>query len=291
MAIFEPVAGRYVYLEVQGVEYRVYFEENGQGIPLVCQHTAGADGRQWRHLLNDEEITASHRVIVPDLPYHGKSLPPETIEWWKKEYRLTKDFFLDFHLQFCTALELDSPLYIGCSMGGHLAVDLAIERADLYRAVIGIEAGMGNKRVLAEAMQPWIDLYNHPQINDEYKAACMWGMTAPTIPEKYRREIAWEYSQNAPPVFKGDLYYYVIDHDLTDGAAQQIDTSRVPVYLLTGEYDPVTSPKHTQRLAQQISGAQFTEMKGLGHFAICEDYETFRKYLIPVLNDIKSSKA
>ena len=56
MARIETVTGRYVYVEVDGVEYRVYYEENGEGIPLVCQHTAGSDGRQYRHLLNDEEI-------------------------------------------------------------------------------------------------------------------------------------------------------------------------------------------------------------------------------------------
>jgi hypothetical protein len=42
MAKFEAAIGRYVWLEIQGVEYRVYFEEAGQGIPLICQHTAGS---------------------------------------------------------------------------------------------------------------------------------------------------------------------------------------------------------------------------------------------------------
>ncbi|MBM4297762.1 MAG: alpha/beta hydrolase, partial [Deltaproteobacteria bacterium] len=35
----EPITGRYVYLNIEGVEYRVYFEEAGSGIPLICQHT------------------------------------------------------------------------------------------------------------------------------------------------------------------------------------------------------------------------------------------------------------
>ena len=41
MARFENITGRYVYLDVDGGEYRVYFEENGSGIPLLLQHTAG----------------------------------------------------------------------------------------------------------------------------------------------------------------------------------------------------------------------------------------------------------
>ena len=121
MTNIEPTTGKYIRLTVQGVEYRVYFEESGQGIPLVCQHTAGSDCRQWRHLLNDAEVTSMYRVIAFDLPYHGKSLPPEALEWWKEEYRLHKSFLFDFHAEFGKALGLERPAYIGCSMGGHLA--------------------------------------------------------------------------------------------------------------------------------------------------------------------------
>ena len=28
-------------------------------MPLLCLHTAGADSRQYRHLLNDEAITSA----------------------------------------------------------------------------------------------------------------------------------------------------------------------------------------------------------------------------------------
>jgi pimeloyl-ACP methyl ester carboxylesterase len=289
MARFENLTGKYIHLDVQGVEYRVYFEEAGQGIPLVCQHTAGSDGRQWRHLLNDREITSKYRVIAFDLPYHGKSLPPESVEWWKTEYKLTKSFFLDFHAEFCKALSLKKPVYIGCSMGGFLAPDLALERPELYCTIIGVEAGMGfGARPDARASE--FDLWHHPRISDDFKAAAMYCVSAPASPEKYRHETAWEYSANAPSVFKGDINYYIIEHDLNNGRAREIDTSRVAMYFLTGEYDAGCSPADTLKLAEQIKGAHFTEMKGLGHFGMCENYELFRKYLIPVLDEIGAQR-
>src|SRR3989304_19264 len=106
VARFDRIRGNYVYIVVQDVEYRVYFEENGRGTPLLCQHSAGTDGQQWRHILNDNDITSRYRVIVPDLPYHGRSLPPESVEYWKEEYKLTKSFFVDFIVEFCHALGL-----------------------------------------------------------------------------------------------------------------------------------------------------------------------------------------
>ena len=75
----EPIVGRYVRVGVLGDMCRVYFEEAGQGIPLVCLHTAGADSRQFRHLMCDEAVTRHYRVIAFDLPWHGKSLPPVAV--------------------------------------------------------------------------------------------------------------------------------------------------------------------------------------------------------------------
>ena len=115
----------------------------------------------------------------------------------------------------------------------------------------------------------------------------MQGLTSPTSPEEYRRETIWCYSQGAPVVFKGDLHYYCVDHNLV-GKAQGIDTSKVAVYFLTGEYDWASPPAVSKKLAGEIKGAKFQEMKGLGHFPMCENYPSFRKFIIPVLRDITS---
>lgn len=198
MAKFEAAIGRYVWLEVQGVAYRVYFEESGQGIPLICQHTAGSDGKQWRHFLSDPDITGRFRVIVPDLPYHGKSLPPESQEWWATEYRLTKSFFIDFHLALKRALDCEKPVFIGSSMGGHLAPDLALACPDEYAAVIGLEAGLKTGVGTDDDIRAAFRYFRHPRVNGADRAAAtMYCINGPRSPEKYKREVAWSYSQGA----------------------------------------------------------------------------------------------
>jgi pimeloyl-ACP methyl ester carboxylesterase len=286
MPKFEATAGKYVYLDVQGIEYRVYFEESGEGIPLVCQHTAGSDGKQWRHFLTDDDITSTYRVIVPDLPYHGKSLPPEAVEWWNREYRLTKTFFIDFHLALKRALGLEKPVFIGSSMGGHLAPDLALACPDDYRAVIGLEAGLRSGIGSDEEIRSGWRYFRHPRVNGaERAAASMYCLNGPASPEKYKHEVAWTYSQGAPGVFAGDLNYYAIEHDLRD-TAHLIDTSRCPVYILNGEYDPGTGIKEGEELVAKIKGATFIPMHGLGHFPMTEDFAAMKRYLMPVLKEI-----
>ena len=74
MAKHDPIKGQYIYLDIEGVEYRVYYEEAGEGIPLLVGHTAGSDGRQYRHLLCDEDVTKNFRTIAFDLPGLSHSL-------------------------------------------------------------------------------------------------------------------------------------------------------------------------------------------------------------------------
>ena len=57
-AKFEPIVGRYMHLDLFGRPHRIYVEEAGEGTPLLCLHTAGSDGRQYRGLMNDARVTA-----------------------------------------------------------------------------------------------------------------------------------------------------------------------------------------------------------------------------------------
>jgi pimeloyl-ACP methyl ester carboxylesterase len=281
MARFDVATGRYIYIAIDGIEYRVYFEEAGRGIPMLLQHTAGADGRQWRHMLEDPALQRDFRMIAYDLPYHGKSVPPTSVEWWRSEYRLTKDFLMKFVLALGKELDLDRPVYMGSSIGGHLATDLALNFPEKFRAIIGLEAAISTPG-------GYDDQWSHPRVSNEYKASVMYGLMSPTSPEKFRRETAWGYSQGAPPVFKGDLYYYSVDHDLAD-TAQQIDTTRVPLYLLTGEYDWASTPAMSEELAARIKGVKYKTMKGLGHFPMSEDPERFIEYVAPILKEISAA--
>lgn len=283
MARYSDITGRYVYLDVEGHEYRVYFEEAGQGIPLVCQHTAGSDGRQYRHLLEDPDITSRFRVIAADLPYHGKSLPPEGKRYWEEEYKLTQSFFMNYWVTLVETLELDQPVYMGCSMGGHLAADLALHHADSFRACIGLEASMwsgGFDRL-------WQQWWRHPRLSNDAKPSMMLSLCSPHAPEFNVRETVWTYSQGAPPVFSGDLNYYALEHDLRE-TASKIDTSKCMLYVLSGDYDWSAYPEACRELADAVDGAEYTLMEGMGHFPMSEDPAQFKRYLLPVLDAIAS---
>jgi len=217
----EPMVGRYVHVEIDGTPHRIYFEEAGGGIPLVCLHTAGSDGRQWRYLLADEEFTKYFRIIAFDMPWHGKSNPPAN--WDGSEYLLTTARYTQTIRAFCAALDLDRPVVMGCSIGGRIVLNLAIDHASEFRALIGLEA--------ADFQAPWYDTtwLNRPDIHGgEVCAALVSGLVAPQSPAEARMETLWAYKQGGPGVFKGDLYFYRVDGDLR-GRTEAIDTKVCPL--------------------------------------------------------------
>ena len=278
MPLFEPIIGQYFTMDVNGQSYRIYVEESGSGIPLVCLHTAGSDARQYRHLLCDETITKNFRVIAFDMPWHGKSNPPPGFR--SQEYKLTTNLYKDIVMAFCHSYDLINPVIIGCSMGGRLTLHLALEQANYFRSVIALEG--------ADKLEPYYDLswLHRPDIHGgEVCAAFVSAQVAPQSPDEYRWETLWHYMQGGPGVFKGDLYFYWHDGDFDD-RSPKIDTKQCPVYLLSGEYDSSCTPERTMETAGRISGAKATIMSGMGHFPMSENPELFKSYIYPVLEEI-----
>jgi len=277
----EPIIGRYTTVSILGEDCRIYFEEAGQGIPLLCLHTAGADTRQFRHLMGDEDVTEKFRVITFDMPWHGKSYPP--VGWEKREYQLTTELYVAMIRSFSAAIGLDRPVAMGCSIGGRIILQLAHAHGREFRALIGLES--------ADFQQPWYDtawLHRSDVHGGEVCAALISGLIAPQSPDAHRHETLWQYMQSGPGIFRGDLYFYRVDCDLR-GKLGGIDTSVCPLYLLTGEYDLSATPALTAELAKMVNATHFEVMKGLGHFPMSESPEQFRQYLLPVLEKIAAS--
>lgn len=281
MGAISPVTGRYIDVEVAGHVYPVFYLENGNGIPLLCQHTAGCHNHQWRNLLRDPQVTEHFRVIAYDLPYHGKSDPPPGKEWWKEQYDLTSDFFTEFIVRFSEALELDRPVFIGSSMGGVVCLYLARNHPERFRALIALEAADYTPGF-------YVDWWAHPEVEGrELIAGVVEGLMAPHTAEADRRLTMWYYSQCAPGVVKGDLYFYSVEHDMRD-TVSEIDTGKVPLYMLTGEYDYLSTPAQTEATAAKIPGTKMQTMWEIGHFPMSEDHSRFMTYLNPILDEIRS---
>ncbi|MGR3376757.1 alpha/beta fold hydrolase [Salipiger abyssi] len=272
----EPIIGRYLTVEVAGRAQRIYFEEAGQGRPVLCLHTAGAHTGQWRHLMNDAEVTGANRLIAFDMPWHSKSLPPEGFQ--TEEYLLTTDAYIETILAVMDGLGLEKPVLAGCSMGGRIALQLAALHPERFAGFIAIEA--------SDFQPAWydIDWFHRPDAHGgEMGAALVSANISPYAPEAERWNTLWMFMQSGPGVFRGDLSFYTRDDSLIPRLGQ-IDTGKTPVHIIAGAYDLTCTPEDAKRTADAIPGATLAIMDELGHFPMSEHPQGFRPYFLDALS-------
>jgi len=118
---------------VNGVE--LYWEETGQGAPLVWIHEYGGDLRSWEPQVR--YFSRRYRVVT----YNQRGYSPSTVPQAARNYSQAL-LVEDLH-QLLTHLGLGSVHLGGCSMGANVARDFALAHRDMTRGLILVGAGAG----------------------------------------------------------------------------------------------------------------------------------------------------
>jgi pimeloyl-ACP methyl ester carboxylesterase len=120
-----PVLSGYVDID----QSRLYYETAGSGIPLLMVHAGIADCEQWENEFLD--LSRKFRVVRYDMRGYGKSDPVQG----------PFSHVLDLQAVI-EQLQLPFPLIImGCSMGGVLSMEYAIEHPANIQGLIMIGPG------------------------------------------------------------------------------------------------------------------------------------------------------
>jgi len=114
---------------------RLHYAAGGDGPPLILVHGLGGTIENWRALA--PSLAAEHRVLVPDLPGHGRSeLLPDARD---------VDTLAETVLGIADAEEAGDAVWIGHSLGGLVALRAAVLRPDAVRGlVLAAAAGIGS---------------------------------------------------------------------------------------------------------------------------------------------------
>lgn len=127
-----PVAER--RLELAGISTAIL--EGGAGAPVVLLHGPGESAANWRWVL--PTLTATHRVVAPDLPAHGSTQTPD---------RPDADWVLAWLGALIERCCDEPPTLVGHVLGGSIAARFAIAAGDrLSRLVLVDSLGLGRFR-------------------------------------------------------------------------------------------------------------------------------------------------
>jgi pimeloyl-ACP methyl ester carboxylesterase len=143
------VVGEEQKIEVDGLPTR--YLTAGTGPPLVLLHGAGDNALDWRWVM--PALAATHRVYAPDLPGSPDRARPAV------DY--SPSFFERFAAGFLDALDIERAAMVGNSLGGLIALRLALSKPARVTALVLVDsAGLGR------AVNPVFTSVNVPGLSE-----------------------------------------------------------------------------------------------------------------------------
>lgn len=213
---------------------------------VVLIHGAGGTHQQWLYQVRDLPAAAT---FAPDLPGHGRSEGPG---------RSLVAAYGDWLLGFLDGLGLEKAVLAGHSMGGAIALDVALRFPERV-AGLGLVATGARLRVAPAILDC---LRQDPAEAIRLIAGWSYGPEAP--PEMVRlgrRQMA----EGDPNVLYGDFAACDV-FDLRD----RLSEIRAPAAIVCGTADRMTPVKYATFLQESLAGATLHLVEGAGHMVLLE---------------------
>jgi pimeloyl-ACP methyl ester carboxylesterase len=273
---------------------RVHHSYGGRGSPVVFIHGLGSSGyMEWRY--NLEATAARHRAFAPDLPGYGRTEKPRV--------RYTIQYFARFVERYMEDRGLRSAALVGASLGGRIALELALEQPRMVRKLVLVNAlGLGRPRVRAAQMT--YGLMTLPRVGEAVmgfaRDALHWA------PSSMIRRVAGRYAGASADLVKAmddgyldnlremyatdgfhNAYLSTVRSLINPGAlfggnhdvTARLNELKIPVQLVWGADDPLFPVAHAARAHAMIVRSKLAVIEGAGHSPQAERPEEFNRVL------------
>lgn len=235
-------------ITINGVELN--YRRGGNGTPMILMHGWGSEHSTLS--LFERVGREHHEVFNLDLPGFGKSQEPPT-PWEIEDYTQMLE-------EFVKALGLESPIVLGHSFGGRIAIQYA-SRNPVERLVLVDAAGIKPRR----SLKYYLKVYS-------YKAArnlapmIMGRKRADEIIERMRSKSGSSDYRNSSPMMRR-IMVKAINTDLR----RFMPSITAPTLLLWGENDTATPMRDAHIMNRQIKDSTLVSFPGAGHFSFLDN--------------------
>lgn len=272
-------------------DLRIHQTHGGRGSPVLFVHGLGSSGYiEWR--FNLERAAREHRVYAPDLPGFGRSEKPRA--------RYSVRYFTRFIEHYMEGRGLRSAAVVGASLGGRIALELALERPKLVRKLVLVNTlGLGRPRV-----QLTYGLVTVPRVGEALMRFA--GNALRWAPPRMIRRVAARYAgasadldrtmddaylDNLRELYAAEGYHNAylatVRSLVTPGTvlrgkhdvSGRLGELKIPVQLVWGADDPLFPVAHAARAHSLIPGSRLTVIEGAGHTPQAERPEEFNRVL------------
>jgi pimeloyl-ACP methyl ester carboxylesterase len=251
---------------------RLYVEEHGEGEPLLLIEGLGQSMWAWREQI---PVLARHyRTIAFDTRGTGRSRLPD------KPYGIN-----ELAQDAADVLDGRTADVVGLSMGGYVALTLALARPELVRSLMLVGTGAGGPNRVPR-----------PQtVRDAYAAAIglpfdEYGRTTMPMtfspgwternPERFE-EILVARGEHPTPDVTLDAHLRACYGFYNDGC--EVERIDAPALVVHGDADVIVPVENGRMLASRLPNARYVELPGRGHNVQLEDPVTINQLVLDFL--------
>jgi pimeloyl-ACP methyl ester carboxylesterase len=251
---------------------RLHVEEHGDGEPLLLIEGLGQSAWAWREQI--PVFARSFRTIAYDTRGTGRSAVPE------EPYGVP-----DLADDAAAILDGRAAQLVALSMGGYIALTLALARPELVRSLVLVGTGAGGP-----------DRVPRPQhVRDAFAAAqdlppAQYGRA--TMPYTFARgwpernperfeEILRARLEHPTPFETIDVHMRACYRYYNEGV--EVERIDAPAFVIHGDEDLIVPVENGRMLAARLPNARYVELPGRGHNVPLEDPETFNRLVLEFL--------
>lgn len=248
----------------------LYYEVMGQGHPLILIHGGLLDSRIWDGQF--KKFADQYQVIRYDIRGYGKSATP------KGRYSHVKD--LDALLKF---LEIEKAHIIGLSLGGTIAIDLALDYPEKVTSLIlASTAPVGFGSQDDQLTKKTLMIYEVARSNRFDEAVAMW-LDHPvfkTIHPRFKPKLRKMIFNNLPS--------WILPQDnmiwSSPPAVERLSAIKASTLILVGDQDVPDIMKAADMLENKIGVAIKIIISGAGHHINIEKPRQFNNIVLDFLS-------
>ncbi len=251
------------------------YDEYGDGPPVVFLHAGVADRRMWAPLA--DRLAARHRVVTYDLRGYGESTPP-----------LADFAHHDDVAGLLDRLGIDRAVLVGCSFGGSVAIDAALEHPGRVAALALFGSVVSGYR-LPDIGELWNRVVGEVDEDDLDALAAaevrFWVVGPARLPQDVDTGlISFAETMNRQALRAEAALEQVEVRDLDPPAAQRLGDIAVPTMVAAGGADIPQIRRLADHLGAEIPQARrLVDVPDAGHLLPLERPDPAGKALIEFL--------
>ena len=252
-----------------------YLEAGAVGPTVVLLHGWSAFKELWWSALL--ALAPQAHAYAPDMPGHGDSPLLGNTSMLQIAQRIER---------FCATRGDARIALVGHSMGGNIALELALARPDLVERLVLVDAAVQPAEMPAYTRSYLDQTFGWAVLRTSMAAARQISLVGRYVPHAHQGGVVLPALRRVTYMARNDAdaMRVLLDRLFENPIGSRLSDLRVPTLVISGEFDPLVPPPLSERVAAAIPGAQYAVIRRAAHNPMDERPREFNATLLNFLS-------